>query len=369
MGGLPWGGSEELWFQTAVFALNEGVKVSIYIKKWSSEHEKIIHLRDLGAQVNYFEATYSSTKDTFVQRILGQKVRSASQAFLSQVELSNPDVIIVNQGDTFSAFNSPVFAQLIKLNIPVCLISQHLSDSGFPDAQLRIKANRYIDKISKFCFVSQRSLELTKRYLNTDGTNFHLVNNPVNLDRKEIVKFPDLTVPSFAVVARLDCHFKGQDILLEVLSQDKWKSREWSCNFYGKGIDKDYLHLLIDKYGLNEKVQLKGHLESVEEIWKDNHLLILPSISEGTPLSLVEANICGRAAVVTDVGGNTEVVQENQNGWIAEAPLKVYIDKALERAWENKNRWEEMGQTAHKRALERYEMNAGQQLFDLIAEY
>ena len=42
-----------------------------------------------------------------------------------------------------------------------------------------------------------------------------------------------------------------------------------------------------------------------------NHLLVLPSRAEGTPIALVEAMICARPAVVTDVGGNVEWLEDD----------------------------------------------------------
>lgn len=364
MGGFPWGGSEELWYNTAVYALNKDVSVSVFIKKWDEDHARIQHLRSLGAKINYLDSHHKQPKKKFFKRLSTTPPTVFNT--IKALGLKSTDTILISQGDTFSAFGSSLFVNLLTLDVPVSLISQHLHDVGNPNEGLRKKASQIVSKIKHFCFVSQRSLELTKRYLNTDGGNFYLVNNPVNLDKKNIVEYPDLSIPSFAVVGRLDCRFKGQDILIEVLNQDKWKARHWTCNLYGKGSDENYLKDLIAHYGLQDKVILKGHVDSVEDLWSANHLLVLPSISEGTPLSLVEANICGRAAVVTNVGGNTEVVDENENGWIAEAPLKTYLDQAMEKAWDNKEKWKEMGVIAHERAMKRYKVNAGKELFDLI---
>lgn len=364
MGGFPWGGSEELWYNTAVHALKKDVLVSVFVKKWDVDHDRIQHLRSLGVKINYLDSHPKQTK----KKILKLFTTTPLTVFdtIKAIGLKRTDTILISQGDTFSVFGSTLLLDLLTLDVPISLISQHLSDVGLPNEHLRKKASQMVSRIKHFCFVSQRSLDLTKRYLNTDGTNFYLVNNPVNLDKKKIVEYPDKSIPSFAVVGRLDCRFKGQDILIEVLSQDKWKVRHWTCNLYGKGSDENYLKDLIAHYGLQDKVILKGHVDSVEDIWSANHLLVLPSISEGTPLSLVEANICGRTAVVTNVGGNTEVVDENENGWIAEAPLKIYLDKALEKAWDNKEKWKEMGVIAHERAMKRYKANAGKELFDLI---
>jgi glycosyltransferase involved in cell wall biosynthesis len=363
MQGQPWGGSEELWFRSALYGLKNHIKIYVFIKKWSKEHKNITRLRKLGAHVFYLPES-SKSKINFFQKVF-QKKNSFDENF-SRIHLMDPDMILVNQGDTFSAFGSPIFHQIMNSNKPVCLLSQHLSDNEVISDILKTRANEYLVSINKFCFVSNRSLELTKELLSSDGTNFHLVNNPVKLKDKNVVKFPNNDIPSFGVVARLDCQYKGQDILLKVLSKDKWKLRSWKCNLYGNGKDKDYLKNLISDYGLEGKVNLKGYCESVEKIWSENHIMILPSLSEGTPLSLVEAQLCGRAAIATDVGGVSEVLIDGITGWLAASPSIIDIDVAMERAWEDKDNWRKIGLESNKTTIRRYCKDAGQELLDLI---
>jgi len=55
---------------------------------------------------------------------------------------------------------------------------------------------------------------------------------------------------------------------------------------------------------------------------------------------------CGRPVIVTDVAGNTEIVQDGVTGFIAEAPTERHLHAALERAWEQRQNWESMGKAA-----------------------
>ena len=68
-----------------------------------------------------------------------------------------------------------------------------------------------------------------------------------------------------------------------------------------------------------------------EDIWAKEQILVLPSRQEGLPIALVEAMMAGRPAVVTDVGGNREVIDEGITGFIAEAPTVCAVSAALER--------------------------------------
>jgi len=73
---------------------------------------------------------------------------------------------------------------------------------------------------------------------------------------------------------------------------------------------------------------------------------VLSSRSEGLPLALVEAMLCGRPAIVTNAGGSAEIVEDNINGFIAHAPTTEAFDEALERAWARRSEWEQIGKGA-----------------------
>jgi glycosyltransferase involved in cell wall biosynthesis len=46
---------------------------------------------------------------------------------------------------------------------------------------------------------------------------------------------------------------------------------------------------------------------------------------------------------VTDVAGNTELLEDGISGFVAAAPTVQHLDDAMERAWEQRARWQEMG--------------------------
>jgi glycosyltransferase involved in cell wall biosynthesis len=72
---------------------------------------------------------------------------------------------------------------------------------------------------------------------------------------------------------------------------------------------------------------------------------------EGAPQSLLEAMLCRRPCVATAVSGIPEWVEEGRTGFLAEAPTVHHLRLALERAWENRHRWAEMGEAARAACL------------------
>jgi len=53
--------------------------------------------------------------------------------------------------------------------------------------------------------------------------------------------------------------------------------------------------------------------------------------------------------VVTDVGGNAEVVDDGATGYVAAAPTEDALDDAMERAWNERRRWRDVGAAAAAR--------------------
>jgi glycosyltransferase involved in cell wall biosynthesis len=74
----------------------------------------------------------------------------------------------------------------------------------------------------------------------------------------------------------------------------------------------------------------------------------MPSRIEGLPLAVVEAMLCGRPVVATDVAG-AEVVEDGVTGFLAEAPAVGSIGNALERFWTRREEAQQIGATAAER--------------------
>ena len=66
----------------------------------------------------------------------------------------------------------------------------------------------------------------------------------------------------------------------------------------------------------------------------------------GLPLVVVEAMLCGRLCIVTDVAGNAELMEDGISGFVAPAHTPDLLDQALERAWQRREEWSEIGRQA-----------------------
>lgn len=84
----------------------------------------------------------------------------------------------------------------------------------------------------------------------------------------------------------------------------------------GRGALHDALQAEAANLGIGDRLHLLGHREDVPRWLAAIDVFALPSLSEGLPLSLLEAMAAGRPSVVTGVGGVPEVVQDAVTGFI-----------------------------------------------------
>ena len=152
-----------------------------------------------------------------------------------------------------------------------------------------------------------------------------------------------------ACVGRLYPKEKGQDILLRVLAGEKWRGRPLKFTFFGAGEQRAGLEAMAASPACPTSAS-----PAMRTILPDSgarhHALVLPSRAEGLPLVVVEAMLCGRVPIVTDVAGNAELVEDGESGFVAEAAAEKSFDSALERAWARRDEWPAIGAAAAVRA-------------------
>jgi glycosyltransferase involved in cell wall biosynthesis len=78
------------------------------------------------------------------------------------------------------------------------------------------------------------------------------------------------------------------------------------------------IRLAIRDFRLDDVVNLKGHLEAQElrDELGTSDVFVLSSVSEGSPVAILEAMAMGLPVVVTDVGGIRELVTDSVHGLV-----------------------------------------------------
>jgi len=66
--------------------------------------------------------------------------------------------------------------------------------------------------------------------------------------------------------------------------------------------------------GITEAVTFLGWRRDLDKIYADLDLVVMSSLNEGTPVSLIEAMAAGKAVIATKVGGIPDVVEDGTTG-------------------------------------------------------
>ena len=255
------------------------------------------------------------------------------------------DLVVISQGGNFDGLPWMEAAQAQGFKYAV--ISQSANEQWWPDDSAAERLAAGYEAACAAFFVSEANLALSRRQFVTPLTRGRVIRNPFNVRYDARPAWPGDPSESLflACVARLDPFQKGQDLLLEVLDQPRWRVRNVHVTFVGTGQNERALRKMTKELALSQ-IEFAGYVEGVEQLWATYHALVLPSRFEGMSLSLVEAMLCGRPAIVTDVAGNRELVRDNVNGFLAKAPTVELFDEAMNRAWENRRCLQEIGEAA-----------------------
>jgi glycosyltransferase involved in cell wall biosynthesis len=123
--------------------------------------------------------------------------------------------------------------------------------------------------------------------------------------------------------------------------------KTWRLIFQGGGNHHRLLHRLVDYFGIaHERVEIRHHNPDVLKVIGESDLLVMPSIVEGMPFALLEGMAGGRAAVAAPVAGIPEVVRTGETGWLARSTDPADFNDALNSAWCERHRWQELGSAA-----------------------
>ena len=94
---------------------------------------------------------------------------------------------------------------------------------------------------------------------------------------------------------------------------------------------------------------------AAELLWSASDIALLTSLNEAQPIALVEAGLASLPAVAENVGSVSEVIINNQNGYLVNSVEETLI--AIDKLLTNKIIRKRMGDNARKLALEKYSLN------------
>jgi len=152
------------------------------------------------------------------------------------------------------------------------------------------------------------------------------------------------------------CRNKGVYDIIEAAKQVK--SDNIKIYLYGDG---DYKHFqkLIESNNLQDKMFISGWIsgDKKEKIIETSDIFVLPSYTEGLPISILEAMVNGLPIISTPVGGVPEAVIDEVNGFLIESGNYNALADKIELLANNKELRNKMGQESFNIAREKFDIS------------
>jgi glycosyltransferase involved in cell wall biosynthesis len=124
----------------------------------------------------------------------------------------------------------------------------------------------------------------------------------------------------------------------------------------GAGPCEAGLTRLTNALGLDAHVEFLGEVRDVPALFRRSSLLVLPSVTEGLPLTVLEAMACGLPVVATRVGGTPEAVADGDTGLLVPAGDPNALAAALLDIQDDAQRARRMGLAGCRRVAERFDV-------------
>jgi glycosyltransferase involved in cell wall biosynthesis len=117
---------------------------------------------------------------------------------------------------------------------------------------------------------------------------------------------------------------KRPDRFLDVVSELKRQGVSVHFLVAGAGDLLDYCKARVKAESL--PVTFLGWRSDIETVLAASHMVLLTSDNEGTPLSLIQAGMANLPVVSTNVGSVSEIVINNEGGFVVDASVKSLSD-------------------------------------------
>ncbi len=196
----------------------------------------------------------------------------------------------------------------------------------WPDRGLALRLYHLLDRLvvrrfSKIAAVSE-AVARSLRRSGIPSARITTIDNGIDLSpfaqarptlREEMPQRPKMLI---GLVGRLTSQ-KGCEYFLRAAQKVLVGFPEALFVLVGEGPDRIKLEALAQELNIRERVIFAGHREDMPGVYSSLDVLVLPSINEGLPMTLIEAMAAARPVVATPVGAVPKLVVPERTGLLA----------------------------------------------------
>ncbi|MBC7439417.1 MAG: glycosyltransferase family 4 protein [Flavobacterium sp.] len=292
--------------------------------------DRFFWLFDKQCKANHFEINWYFSEEAIYEGYSELKIFSSNKLKLESffIQKIRSEDLKYDYVITHFVELCTLFFKEIKKIYPskiICIDHNPRPLEGFPiikKIKNALKGILYSQYIDQFVGVSK----YTKKHILKDY-GFYLNNKTIviynGIDTSVFFKKNNDNKNKFYVASHLR-ESKGIQDLLEALNLlESEVKNQIIIDIYGEGPLENYLKKMSADFNLNEIVYFRGSSSKLNEIAFNYNYLLQPTHMECFSLSILESLAANVPVITTTVGGNLEVVTNNENGFIFE-PKNIY---------------------------------------------
>jgi len=182
------------------------------------------------------------------------------------------------------------------------------------------------------------------------------------------------TPPLIVAIGRLIAK-KGFANLIRACGLLAQSGKAFQCEIIGEGLLENELRTQIEQLNLQDRVTLSGAKpqQELRQRLATANVFVLPSVvdaqggMDNLPTVIMEAMAAGLPVISTDIGGISEMVVQNETGFLVRPGDPAELTGAIEKVIDDRQLAQRLGQAGYERARELFsiEKNA-RELFALI---
>ena len=195
-------------------------------------------------------------------------------------------------------------------------------DTGLWYTQKRRHLTNFINRFTDFCIANSQGVKNAVNRMETvPASRTAVINNGVQLEEPSAdskISRAYLGIPPAAPVVGIVANFreiKRIDWFLEVFASLAHKEAHAIIVGTGGSVLKD-MKVLAVRLGVDERLHIYHTVDEVQAVIRLFDVGVLTSETEGLSNALIEYALSAIPAVAFDVGGNLEVIDHNQTGYL-----------------------------------------------------
>lgn len=312
-----------------------------YVGPCTDEFTRILGIRD---------SIYLSSLNCYGKQICNRfsyymKYPTVKRRFCELINSGPADIVQLRVPSLFSMAAYPVVR---KLGLPLTTYiagdwrTSFTSNYQFPGNHLVAKG---LDRLQKSIIKNSVAVTagpiLSRRYAKLTNCHpyFSTTHNKV-FPRK--TSFPP---NNLLFVGRLEPGKRLFDAI-EAVGLLKKQKIDISLSIVGDGVTREHLEQLVKAQKLSDRIFFKGQIddsESLKQVYLAADILVLPSISEGTPKVLAEAMAYGVVPIaVAGVGSNDFIIKHGHNGFLTPPQSPEAIAETVKMLRSSQRTYEEL---------------------------